>query len=147
MCKPAHPDDPTITNEERLFHRVHLTQLVPDDDTGFARVSSGAFRHKELSINIESVLQSEGKTASACLKGNPANKLVSLTAGAARQHHQTVCRDPDPLNDNLSHGLICGSKNSSRVHEGLRDAADWVIPAQAPPYTDILAEKRALGME
>jgi hypothetical protein len=144
MCEPAHLDDPSITNEERLLRRIHLTQLVPDDDTGFVRISSGAFRDKELSVNIDSVLQREGKTASACLKGNPVHKLVSITAGAARQHHQAVCRDPQA--EDLSHGLVCGSKNNSRIHEGLRDSADWVIPAQAPQYTDVLAEKQALGL-
>jgi len=145
MCERDYPDDPTLGDAERLLRRVHITFLVPDDDTGFARISSGAFRHKELSINIESVLKSEGKTDSACLKDNWAHKLVSITAGTARQHHQTVCRDPDPLNDNLSHGIVWGSK-TQHIRDGLRDSADWVIPAQAPPYTDVLAEKQALGV-
>lgn len=145
MCQRVYQDDPTLPNEERLFRRVHLKQLVVDDDTGLARISSGAFRDKELSINIESVLQSEGKNLDACLKDHLAHKLVSITAGAARQHHQLVCRDPQPKD--LSHGLVYGSKNNTQVYEGLRESADWVIPAQAPPYTNILAERHALGME
>lgn len=147
MCQRVYPDDPTLSDEERLFRRIHLKQLVIDDDTGLARISSSAFRDTELSINIESVLQSEGKTASACLKDNSAHKLVSITAGAARQHHQTVCRDPDPLHNNLSHGLVCGSKKERQVQQGLRDSADWVIPSRAPTFTNVLAEKHALGME
>jgi hypothetical protein len=144
MCNPVYEDDPTIANEDRLFRRIHLTQLVRDDDTGFARVSSGAFRDRELSINIESILLGEGKTSTACLQNYLVHKLVSITAGVARRLQQAVCRDPLP--DDLSHGLVCGAKNNRRVHEGLRDSADWVIPASAPSYADILQEKRAHGI-
>jgi len=144
MCQSVHHDDPAITNEDRLFRRIHLTQLVKDDDTGLARVSSGAFRDRELSINIESILKSEGKTSEACLQNHLAHKLVSITAGAARQHHQVVCHDPLP--HDRSHGLIFGSKNNRRIPDGLRDSAAWVIPPEAPLYADIRQEKRAQGI-
>jgi hypothetical protein len=145
MCERDYPDDPTIGDAERLFRRVHITFLVPDDDTGLARISSGAFRDKDLSINIESILLSEGKTPAACLATQTTHKLTFISAGAARQHQQSVCRDPDPLHDNLSHGIVWGPKNKN-VRDGLRDSAHWVIPAQAPPYPDVLAEKQALGL-
>ena len=145
MCQTARQDDLTITNEERLFRRIHLSQIVKDEDTGQARVSTGAFRDKELSINMESVLLGEGETADACLRHHQGHKLVCFTAGQARQLQQIVCPDPIPP-DNLSHGLVCGSKSSRRVHEGLRDSARWVIPAQAPLYDDIAREKKLLGM-
>jgi len=144
MCNPVHQDDPAITNEDRLFRRIHLTQLVRDDDTGFARVSSGAFRDKELSINIESILLREDKTAAACLQNYLAHKLVSITARTARQNRQAVCRDPLPYD--ISHGLVYGSKNNRRIPDGLRDSAEWIIPAQAPLFADILQEKRAQGI-
>jgi hypothetical protein len=145
MCERDYPDDPTLGDAERLFRRVHITFLVPDDDTGLARISSGAFRDIDLSINIESILQSEGKGAGACVARYPTHRLVFINAGAARQHQQSVCRDPDPLHDNLSHGIVWGPKNK-HVRDSLRDLADWVIPAEAPPYTDVLAEKQALGL-
>lgn len=144
MCQVAYQDDPTITNEDRLFRRVHLTQVVRDDDTGLARVSSGAFRDKELSVNIESILVNEGKSPAACLHGYLVHQLVSVTAGEARQYSQTVCRDPLP--NDLSHGLIAGSKNNRRILEGLRDSAKWIVPAEAPPFEIVLAEKQALGL-
>lgn len=145
MCQPARQDDPTITSEEWLFRRIHLSQIVNDDDTGHARVSTGAFRDKELSINIESVLLGNGETTDTCLRNHQGHKLVCFTAGRARELQQIVCRDPEPP-DNLSHGLVCGSKNSRRVLEGLRDSAEWVIPAEAPLYADIAQEKRSLGL-
>jgi hypothetical protein len=145
MCQTARHDDPTITNEERLLRRVPLYQIVKDEDTGYARISSGAFKEKELSVNLESVLLGGGGTVDACLQKHQGYKLVSLTAGQVRQLQQIVCPDPEPP-DNVSHGLVCGSKNSRRVHEGLRDSAQWVIPPQAPLYADIAQEKKLLGM-
>ncbi len=145
MCQTARQDDLTIINEERLFRRVTLHQIVKDEDTGYARISSGAFKDKELSINIESILLGGGETVDACLHKHQGFKLVSFTAGQARQLQQIICPDPEPP-DNMSHGLVCGSKNSRRVYEGLRDSAQWVIPAQAPLYSDIAQEKKLLGM-
>jgi len=145
MCQTARQDDLSIANEDRLFRRIHLSQIVKDEDTGQARVSTGAFKDKELSINIESLLIGGGETVDACLRNHQGHKLVCFTAGQARQLQQIVCSDPEPP-DNISHGLVCGPKNSRRVHEGLRDSAQWIIPAQAPSYADIAQEKRLLGM-
>lgn len=145
MCQTARQDDLTVRNEERLFRRIHLCQIVKDEDTGCARFSSGAFRDKELSINIESVLLRGGETSDACLRKYQGYKLASFTAGQARQLQQIVCPDPEPP-DNMSHGLVCGSKSSKRIHEGLRVSALWVIPAQAPRYDDIAHEKKQLGI-
>jgi hypothetical protein len=144
MSQSVYQNDPAIGNEERLFRRVHLIQVVRDDDTGFARISSGAFRDRELSIQIESILEREGKSVESCLANHQAHKLASLTAGEARLQGQAVCEDPLP--DDASHGLIFGSKNSKRINEGLRLSAKWVIPPEAPLYADILKEKRALGI-
>jgi hypothetical protein len=145
MCQTARQDDLTIRNEERLFRRIHLSQIVNDEDTGCARFSSAAFKDKELSINIESVLLRGGEAVGSCLRKHQGYKLASFTAGQARQLQQTVCPDPAPP-DNMSHGLVCGSKSSRRIYEGLRDSAQWIIPAQAPRYDDIDQEKKQLGM-
>jgi hypothetical protein len=144
MSQRAHHNDPSIVDGDRLFRRIHLTQLVKDDDTGLARISTGAFRDRELSINIESILWNEGKTAENCLEGHTAHSLVSITAGAARRHNQVVCSDPLPFD--LSHGLVCGPKNNRRIQEGLRDSADWVIPVEAPSYANVLQQKITQGI-
>lgn len=137
-------DDASIVNQDRLFRRVHITQLVRDGDTGLARVSTGAFDDKELSINIESVLAGGGETPDTCLRDYHVHKLVSITAENARRFNQVVCKDPQP--DNPSHGLIYGAK-SRGVLRGLCAAAIWVIPANAPRYEEIEAERRALGLQ
>ena len=144
MSLPEHMDDPSIADDERLFRRIHLKQIVKDEDTGLARISSGAFRDRELSVDIEKVLQSQGEEISFCLKGQRACKLVYLMAGSARQFQQAVFHDPTP--ENPAHGIVYGSKNNKRVSEGLRDSAIWAIPAQAPPYAELEAEGRGLGL-
>jgi hypothetical protein len=60
MSPPVFQDNASISDEERLFRRVHLLLLVRDDDTESVRVSSGAFKDKELSVNIESTLAAAG---------------------------------------------------------------------------------------
>jgi hypothetical protein len=144
MSPPVLEDNMSIRDEERLYRRVHIQQLVRDDDTGLARVSSGVFRDKDLSVNIESVLMDLGNSSKSCLRGSNAHKLISITAQDARHHNQAVCRDPLP--DDFSHGLVYGSKNARSVHDGLRAAAAWVIPASAPRYEEIEAETRILGI-
>jgi hypothetical protein len=139
----SYEDDPSIPAGERLFRRIHLKQIVKDEDTGLARVSSGAFRDKDLSINIETILREHGCDASHCLLGRQEHKLVSITAAISRGLNQVVCKDP--LEGDPSHGLVYGSKSSRRVHEGLRSASVWEIPNRAPLYEVIREEKLALG--
>lgn len=96
MLLTAYQDDASICDQDRLFRRVHILQLVKDDDTGLARVASGVFKDKELSINIESVLTDAGISSEVCLAKYKTHKLVSITAGDARQFTQAVCHDPIP---------------------------------------------------
>lgn len=133
-------DDPSVLDDERLFRRIHLKQIVKDEDTGLARVSSGAFRDSELSVNIESVLTSHSYDASHCLAGRREHRLVSITARIARTHGQAVCKNP--LEDDPSHGIVYGSKNSRKVHEGLRKAACWIIPDKAPRYETLHEDRK-----
>jgi hypothetical protein len=143
MSPAVYQDNASIRDEDRLFRRVHITQLVRDDDTGLTRVSSGVFKDRELSINVESVLQDAGLSAEACLQNHSAHKLVSIAAGGARTLGQAICHDPLPAD--LSHGLVYGAKNSRSIHDGLRSAASWVIPPDPPRYEDVRAEMLNLG--
>jgi len=119
--------------------------LVRDDDTGLARVSSGAFKDKELSIHIESALREAGRPIESCLQNDNSLRLVSIKAKDARAFNQAVCRDPTP--EDSSHGLIYGSKNNKKISEGLRTAAIWIIPPSAPSFEYVEAEKRVFGLK
>ena len=144
MSPPVFEDNTSIRDGERLFRRVHISLIVRDDDTGLARVSSAVFKDKELSVNIESILLDSGSSAESCLQDPRAQKLISITAQNARQLNQAICHDPLP--DNLSHGLVYGSKNARPIHDGLRAASTWVIPTSAPRYEEIESERRVLGI-
>ena len=137
-------DDPTIDGDVKLFRRIHLTQIVEDGDTGNARVSSGAFRDKELSVNIEQLLIAEGYEPDHCLRKHPHHKLVAFKTGAARALGQSVYGDPQA--DDQSHGIVDGNKNRKKIHDGLREASIWVIPPAAPKYETIQQEKIDLGL-
>jgi hypothetical protein len=145
MADPNRQDDASIRDEERLLRRVHLMQLVQDEDTGCVRVSSGAFKDRELSVDLESVLTECGVDVRDCLQGHPAHKLVGITAQVARLHGQIVYRDPVP--ENPAHAIVYGNKNSKTVHEGLRSASAWVVPPAPPLWADIRAERQALGID
>jgi len=143
MSPPVLQDGISISDEERLFRRVHTVQLVRDDDTQLARVSSGVFKDKELSVNIESTLIGLGSSVESCLRDSNAHRLISISAHNARQLNQAICRDPLP--EDLSHGLVFGSKNARSVHR-LRDLSEWVLPSSAPLFEEIEVEKRRLGI-
>ncbi len=144
MSPPVYQDNTTIHDEERLFRRIHIAQLVRDDDSDIVRVSSAAFRDEHLSVDIESGFENEVCTPESCLRNHQNHKLVSITAGGARGLSQSLCRDPLP--DDLAHGLVYGPKKSRGIQVGLCAAAVWVIPTAAPRYVDIEAEKRILGI-
>jgi len=143
MSQTVYQDDKSICDDDTLFRRIHLLQIVKDDDTGLARVSSGAFKDKDLSVNIKSVLDGMGLGPEDCIINRSTQKLVAFTAGEARQLSQTVSHDPLP--GNPAHGIVYGSK-SRTVQKGLIAAADWAIPAKAPRYEEIEAEKHAIGL-
>lgn len=143
MSPTVWQDNVSIPHEEKLFRRIHLTFLVPDEDTGLARVSSGAFKDTEMSVNIASALLDTGSSVATCVAAHPNHRLVSLTAADARSLGQSICRDPLP--DDLSHGIVHGQKNR-RIANDLRLRAVWEIPLSAPPYSLIEAEKRAAGL-
>ena len=136
-------DNASIGNDEILLRRVPLLQLVLDEDTGLARISSGAFKHREMSINLESTMRDAGQAADTCLMGYPNQILSSVKAGEARRCNQAICRDPLP--GDLSHGLVYGNKNG-RIPERLRAFAVWVIPSVPPLYQEIEQRKRTAGL-
>src|ERR1039458_2617724 len=106
MNQAAYQDDKSICDDDRLYRRIHLKLIVNDEDTGLARVSSGAFKDKDLSVNIKSVLDGLGLAPEACITDHSTQKLVSFAAVDARRLNQAVCRDPLP--DSPSHGLVYG---------------------------------------
>lgn len=118
-------DDPTISNNERLWRRVHPSQIKPDQETGNPIPSSAAFRPSdEMSVHLASLTSPE-----AVLANYPQHGLAEFTAGVARSIGCILVRNP--LSDDPAHALVCGKNptghlSKSEAREIARQAR-WVI--------------------
>jgi hypothetical protein len=115
-------DKKDIPGECGLLRRVTPSQIVPDANLGKRRLSSGAFRDRQLSADAECLLLNEGLDWTFSLKDYPQFFLVRILAAQARQHAQVV--EHCPLPDNDFHTEIIGRK-SSTICDALRLAAEW----------------------
>jgi hypothetical protein len=106
-----------------LLRRVTPSQIVPDANLGRRRLSSGAFRDRQLSVDAECLLVIAGLDWSFSLRHHPQFFLIRLRAGHARQHGQSV--DHRPQADNEFHAEVTGQKSDS-VRKSLCAAAEWV---------------------
>ena len=130
---PRHfDDDPSIAGAERLLRRIPPSWLRRDpdgalvpDDQGRPQISSAAFRDRELSINLETVMRQAGRSPKDAIAGRPDCGVAAITASLARSHSQAVARDPIP--DEPAHGVVFGNKRSKHVDKKLAQAADWIV--------------------
>ncbi|MFN0171445.1 MAG: hypothetical protein ACKV22_33940 [Bryobacteraceae bacterium] len=126
-------DDPNIASDEILFRGLRPDWIVPGNH-GRMRIASAAFKNHDMSVLIDSVLRSDGRTANDALNACPGDSLCSITAGLARELGQGVVHDADPPNDS-AHGLVIGKKTMAVANRFARDAV-WVIPPEAPPIVE-----------
>lgn len=117
-------DDLTIPPEDRLLRRIHPTQVVADGQ-GALRPSTAAFRSRELSVNIETVLTTTGRAPEDTIRKHPTHSLAAITAQSARGARQAVARDPTP--EEPAHGVVFGDKTSREVQLALARSASWVV--------------------
>lgn len=128
MAEDQRFDDPSIPNTDRLFRRVAVNQLVPCED-GSHRPSSSVFKHKEMSVNIESLMIEQGRSPEDTVSNYPGEFLTSISAMDVRQHKHPIVKDTDPPSD-PAHGLVLGKKKDSFANAMIR-AHKWII---APPH-------------
>jgi hypothetical protein len=114
-----------IPDECSLLRRVTPSQIVPDQNLGQGkrRLSSGAFRARDLSTDAECLLQEAGHDWTYTLRQYPEFYLVRFSAAFARGNNQVV--EHRPLDDNEFHTEVVGSK-SDPVCNAFRMAAEWV---------------------
>ena len=116
-------NDPTIRDDERLLRRIHPDH-VNWDDNGDPNISSAAFRDKELSVNLASVMEEAGREPRDAVRGYAGFGLASVTAAHARSLNQAVARDPTL--EEPAHGVVYGEKKRAGVYRKLRDRAQWI---------------------
>jgi hypothetical protein len=112
-----------IPDECGLLRRITPNQIVHDANLGRRRLSSGAFRDRQLSVDAECLLATAGLDWRFSLRHYPQFFLIRLRAGHARQHGQSV--EHRPQADNEFHAEVIGQKSGS-VCKALRTAAEWV---------------------
>jgi hypothetical protein len=114
-------DDGSIPNDAMLLRRIHPNQIVDDKNTGKPRVSSGAFKDLEMSVDVEPILHAMGEDWHFSLRNHPTHSLVRLVASVARENGQAVVYAPIP-DENDAHAEVIGKK-SPGIANKLRDAS------------------------
>lgn len=122
---PEWKDDHSIGDNERLWRRVHPTQITFEAESGEPRISSGVFSTGDgLSVSIASETTTE-----ALLKNYPEHSLIEFEAGVARSLGCVVVRDP--TDDDPAHAVVWGPKSHGRLNktqmDALRQAAKMII--------------------
>ena len=125
MPPPERRDDPSVSDNERLWRRVHPSDIIRDPESEELRPTSAAFRPSdEMSVDIASLT-----TPEAVLSNYPHHSLIEFTAGIARKEGCVVVRDPLP--DNPSHALVCGKNPEGRLTKSqakkIQQSSMWVI--------------------
>lgn len=123
-------DDVSVPGDLKLYRRINpKVHLVPDENPGkCCRVSSGAFRDKNLSIYLHDTLAEAGLAPQQLLTATEPY-LVSVTAEQMRNCGQIVCREPDPEDEVHGdfHGEVVGSKGSSSKRNSLLRECVWEV--------------------
>jgi hypothetical protein len=121
------PNDDSIPDQLPLHRRIPGVWVVPDENRGGVRISSGAFTGFEMSTVLDDTLRASGRRPEALVDGLANTFLAAVTAGLSRQLHQGVVRTP--LADEPAHGDVIGDK-SKAVRRRFARGAVWVV---APP--------------
>ena len=128
MEKDEVTDDPTISDSEGLWRRIHPIWAVPDKTLGKVRVSSAAFDDSAdgspLSVLIERLVKESGRTVDDVMDSYDGYFLASINSGDARQLGLGI--EHTPTTEEPAHGSVHGKKTKS-VKSKLAKRAQWVV--------------------
>ncbi len=125
MAEDDRVDDTSIPNTDRLFRRVPVNQLSPNDD-GTQRPSSAVFKHLEMSVNIESLMVEQGRPPEDSLTKYPDEYLTSVIASDVRSFGcYPIVKDTKPP-EYPAHGLVLGKKKDSFANKMGR-THKWIV--------------------
>ncbi len=104
---------PTSQTAPGSSRRIHPEQVIWDGNEGRRRPTSAAFRDYEMSVNLGSIMASNGQRGSHAVRNHSRHHLVALTAGFVRDEEAQAIR-LDPLASDDSHGNVVGEKPKPR---------------------------------
>jgi hypothetical protein len=126
---PPVTDDPTISDDARLWRRIPRWHFVFDENLRRWRPSSAAFADSDeggsMSVGLAGLVSEAGREAASVLSGLEGYGLAEITAGLVRRCGQSVVRDPLP--EEPAHALVVGNKTRA-VQRKLAREAIWVVP-------------------
>lgn len=138
------PQDAPVPADTSLFRRVHPSEIVWDDNDGCPRPGSGVFKDSEMSVHLGDVLDDESREPETVLAGKPTHSLVSLTTAFVESEQQEVRRRP--LDEDQSHGEVCGEKPRTRRRLFARTAEFAVLHEDALD-AEVLAKMRSASAD
>ena len=112
-------DDETVPDEEGLYRRISCRWYV--EKRGVMKVSSGAFKTEQLSVDLSSLTTPEQTFSRA---EEPTVGVVSFAAGLARKEGKVIVRQPERANP--AHAIAYGRISSGGARR-LRNASEWVF--------------------
>lgn len=125
-------DDLAIPDALEFFRRINPeVHLVPDENEDCLRLSSGAFKQRDLSVVWSDDLETSGRPPDQAVTATESH-LVKLTAGDARALSLAAIRKP--TEDEPAHGEIVGKK-TKRIKNALVRASRWQEPPAKPDGT------------
>jgi hypothetical protein len=138
------PEDAPVPGDTSLLRRVHPSEIVWDDNDGCPRPGSGVFKDPEMSVHLGDVLQDEDRAPETVLAGKPTYSLVSLTAAFVESEQQEVRRRP--IDEDQSHGEVCGEKPRGRCRLFAR-TAEFVVLETNSLKPEVLAKMQSAAAD
>ena len=116
-----------VPDDSCVLRRITSVYLRLDPGTGRRRLTSGAFKDREMSVDAEALMAADAVDWNFSLRKWPDAFLVRLNAAFLRQKSQIIEHKPKPTEqpDNPYHCEVIGTKNGSTA-SAIRDAAEWV---------------------
>jgi hypothetical protein len=116
-----------IPNQSGVLRRIASIFLRSEPGTGKRRLTSGAFKDREMSADAESLMAIDGVNWNFSLRKWPDAYLVRLNAGFLRGKGQIIEHRPNPSEqpDNPYHCEVIGTKNGN-TPSAIRDAVEWI---------------------
>jgi hypothetical protein len=118
--------DSPVAPETELYRRIPPVldiALVRDENRQCVRLSSSIFNTERMSVVVEDTLKAEGRDPLDVLRNHPEDFLVSITAGLAMEHGQTIERCPEE--DEPAHAEVVGKMTKGKARAFSR-AVKWV---------------------
>lgn len=100
----------SVDDDEHLWRRIASDHYIPVEGGGM-RISSGAWKTRELSLDRASILQRLGLDASFTGRGGVG--VADLTAAEYRSKGMNPV--PDPLPENSAHAIVEGKITNSQA--------------------------------